>query len=251
MSALGVDARLAGGSETDCAYRVTASDQTGAFFVRHSPYEFDAHRAAVVGGEDLEVSGHRAYALVDAAFGTRLFVSLRRGGVLVLELLFIDLGVTGETAALVDLARRAIGRITIALPPPMPVPTSHEHTPEPSASPVTAVRALVERLDAEPFGDDNIDAAIDLLARSGIGTYEAPTAAEPMIAVHGVPSPMALLHGQVRAIALEAWAGGGIPGEELDPLVATAPDLVPASYVLAGYVAAVDTEGHRSPVPDG
>jgi hypothetical protein len=116
-------------------------------------------------------------------------------------------------------------------------------TPGPTFAPVTAARALVGRVRAEPFGDDNVDATIELLARSGIGTYATPDAAEPIVAVEGVVSPLALLRDQVRAMALEAWAGGGILGSELDPVVPETPDLASASYILASYVAAVDTEG--------
>jgi hypothetical protein len=119
-------------------------------------------------------------------------------------------------------------------------------TPGPTAPPMTAARALVERLRSEPFGDDNVDAATELLARSGIGTYASPADAEPIVPVQEPASPMVLLRGQVRAMALEAWAGSGLAGEDLDPLVPGEPGLVPASYILAGYVAAVDTEGAQA-----
>ena len=116
-------------------------------------------------------------------------------------------------------------------------------SPEPSAMIMTAAQELVGRIRAEPFGDANIDATIELLARSGIGTYATPASGTPVIPVAGTESPVRLLRDQVRAMALEAWASGGIVGSDLDGLVPAEPDLAPPSWVLAGYVSQVETEG--------
>lgn len=130
--------------------------------------------------------------------------------------------------------QRLEGGSTASLPTPPPLP---------SAIPVTEARRMVEALRTQPFGQANIDAAIEILARSGIGTYQTGDAPEPMLPVEGVPSPVTLLVDQVRAMALEAWAGSGLLGRDLDPLVPAEPDLATPSLIVAGYVAAVDTEG--------
>lgn len=116
-------------------------------------------------------------------------------------------------------------------------------SPGPSAAAETPARELVGRIRAEPFGEANVEAAIELLARSGIGTWEDPTAAGPIRPIEGVESPVRLLRDQVRAMALEAWASGGITGSDLDALVPAEPDLAPPSWILAGYVSDVETEG--------
>jgi hypothetical protein len=73
--------------------------------------------------------------------------------------------------------------------------------------------------------------------------------------VEGIESPVRLLLDQVRAMALEAWASGGILGEDLDALMPLDAELarvlpaesptIPASLVVAGYVSDVETEGAR------
>lgn len=123
------------------------------------------------------------------------------------------------------------------------LPEGDGTTDGPASSGLTPAQELVARIRAEPFGDANVDAAIELLARSGIGTWEDPSAAGPIRPVDGAGSPVRLLRDQVRAMALEAWAAGGILGADLDELVDADPDLAPASWVLAGYAADVDTEG--------
>lgn len=136
---------------------------------------------------------------------------------------------------------RAVGRLEaaggvnvgpVASPTPSPVPT----TPE---------QALVERLRAPVYGPDVEDATIEILARSGIPTYDAPDSPEPIEPITGPESPMALLLDQVRSIALEAWAGSGYSGADLDALVPATPDLASGAEVVAGYVAGVDSEGAR------
>lgn len=115
--------------------------------------------------------------------------------------------------------------------------------PPGASQPMSAAMELVWRLRAPEFGDDAIDAAIGILARSGIGTYESPGAVAPILPIEGAESPVRLLRDQVRAMALEAWGSGGILGADLDELVPAEPDLVPASWLVAGYVEDGDTRG--------
>ncbi|HUH07612.1 MAG TPA: hypothetical protein VML96_07385, partial [Egibacteraceae bacterium] len=101
----------------------------------------------------------------------------------------------------------------------------------------------LETLRGQPFGDRNVAAAIDVLARSGVATYADSDDEQPLRPVAAPASPLALLRDQVRAMALEASAGGGIPGTELDALFEPDEELPPASYVVAGYVKEADTPG--------
>ncbi len=100
-------------------------------------------------------------------------------------------------------------------------------------------------LRAGEFGEATVTEAITLLAESGIATFETPESAAPMREVAQPESAVRLLLDQVRAMALEAHTGGGIEGAELDALFDVPADLAPPSFVLAGYVAAVDTPGAR------
>lgn len=109
--------------------------------------------------------------------------------------------------------------------------------------PTPAADGALGELMAEPFGQTTIDAAVEVLAKSGIATYEQPDSTEPLIAASEPALPFKLLADQARAMALEANVGGGIEGAELDALIDTPADLAPPSYILAGYVAAADTEG--------
>ncbi|MEO5704943.1 MAG: hypothetical protein ABIZ52_07455 [Candidatus Limnocylindrales bacterium] len=114
----------------------------------------------------------------------------------------------------------------------------------PGTSPVTSGSAgPAAAFRHGEFGQATVDAAVTLLAESGIATYEAPESASPIREVASPASPARLLLDQVQAMALEAHTGGGIEGAELDALFEVSPDLAPPSYLLAGYVAAVDTPG--------
>ena len=95
------------------------------------------------------------------------------------------------------------------------------------------------------FGEATVTEAITLLAESGIATFEGPESTAPLREVTEPESAVRLLLDQVRAMALEAHAGGGIEGVELDGLFDVPADLAPPSFVLAGYVAGVDTPGAR------
>jgi len=85
---------------------------------------------------------------------------------------------------------------------------------------------------------------VEILARSGIATYATPDDPEPVMPVTEPASPLSLLADQVRAMALEAWAGGGFSGTDLDALAPSpAPDLAGGADILTGYVEGADTEG--------
>lgn len=108
---------------------------------------------------------------------------------------------------------------------------------------LTDARKLALRIRAPEFGADVVDATMELLARSGVGTYATAQTASPMVPITEPASPLVLLSDQVRAMALEAWAGGGLQGADLDELVPAEPDMAPASWIVAGYVGAADTLG--------
>ncbi len=99
------------------------------------------------------------------------------------------------------------------------------------------------QLEAEPFGDSTVAAAIDILAGSGVATFADALATQPMAPVVEPVSPFQLLRDQVRNMALEAHDKTGIEGDELDALVDSEADVATPAYILAGYVAAGDTPG--------
>jgi len=198
---------------------------------------------------DLSAEGQTLVAGIgDAAYGDGVSWTAVKGDTFVL-LTYIAFGAPRPEGLA---ARALIWRIMRDLPDSTAVaaPSAGPTTP-----PITAERALVERIRAPEFGEDVIDAAIELLARSGIGTYESPNALAPMVPVEGIESPVRLLWDQVRAMALEAWVSGGIQGEDLDALMPVDAELaeslpaesptIPASLVVAGYVSDVETEGAR------
>ena len=95
------------------------------------------------------------------------------------------------------------------------------------------------------FSEGTVSEAVAILAESGIATFEAPESTVPMREVAEPATGIKLLLDQVRAMALEAHTGGGIEGAQLDALFEVPSDLAPPSFVLAGYVAGVDTAGAR------
>jgi hypothetical protein len=108
-------------------------------------------------------------------------------------------------------------------------------------------QALAERLRRPTYTADTTAAAVEALARSGIGTYLEPLAASPELPVTGAVSPLRLLDFQVHALAVDAWAGSGLSGSELDALLPIPAEIhdqtAPAAAFLAAYVAAVDSHG--------
>jgi hypothetical protein len=110
-----------------------------------------------------------------------------------------------------------------------------------SAAP--SAEANVAQLREQPFGDSTVEAAMNVLAGSGVATFDDADSDQPLKAVTDPASPLVLMRDQVRAMALEANAGGGIPGDEIDALVEIDETLAPPSYILAGYVAEAETDG--------
>ena len=110
-----------------------------------------------------------------------------------------------------------------------------------------ASRALVARIRSDTYRPDTMAATVEALARSGIGTYATQDAAEPMVPVGPIRSPIRLLDFQAHALALGMWAHGDYVGGELDtvmPLPAEVVDTMPtASDLLAAYVATAETPG--------
>ena len=117
-------------------------------------------------------------------------------------------------------------------------------TAVPSAAPVSVAQALVERVRAEPFGDDNVAAAVGVHSRA---RASAPTRHRSRRARCARSRASSRRSGSC-SIRRGLWhlrhrPGGGIAGEDLDPLVPEDPDLAPSSWIVGGYVAVGDTEG--------
>ena len=122
------------------------------------------------------------------------------------------------------------------------------HTPPlGSTAPVDdATWALVDRLTATTYTADTTAALVEALARSGIGTYAAPTSQDPETALTGLRSPSRLLDFQAHALAVGVWAHSTFTGAELDTVMPLPPDAVgmpTTSQLLAGYVATADSRG--------
>jgi hypothetical protein len=81
---------------------------------------------------------------------------------------------------------------------------------------------LVKAMRAAPFTARNVEATIVALARAGVGTYEGPGSAEPVLPVDGEPSPVRLLSWQARNLALEVSTQSGQLGADLDALAPSA-----------------------------
>jgi hypothetical protein len=85
------------------------------------------------------------------------------------------------------------------------------------------------------FDDETVDAAVDLLASSGVPVRTRPRDS-PLVDVDD-PGPLSMLRFQVRNLALEANRGGGTLGADLDALTEAAGG-APASYLVAGWARA-------------
>jgi hypothetical protein len=105
---------------------------------------------------------------------------------------------------------------------------------------------IAERLSVPTYTADTTAAAVEGLARSGIGTYVDPTSSAPDQAVTGLASPLRLLDFQVHALAVGVWGGSSLSGAELDtvlPMPAEPTGVPNTSQLLAAYVAAADSPG--------
>lgn len=118
-------------------------------------------------------------------------------------------------------------------------------------------KQLVKAIRTVSFGDANVDAMVEALARSGIAVYSSVDDVQPIAPVDGEPSPVRLLRTQARNLALQVSARGGQLGADLDGLVPTGDGKAVPSIVLAAYATAGTTPGAElaralvgSPDPD-
>jgi hypothetical protein len=121
---------------------------------------------------------------------------------------------------------------TAALAGPGVLPTD-----QPSLDAVAAIRT-------SEFGDDSVQATVELLAEAGIEVID-PMTGSPMSPVGGTASPLKVMDFQARALAAEAWADGGLSGADLDQVLGAPADGPLTSSILAGWLAAVDTPNAR------
>ena len=103
---------------------------------------------------------------------------------------------------------------------------------------------LVGRIRSKTFGADSVTAAEEALALAGIAVL-APDSDEPLVPISGAPSPLRFQDWQLHAMALEAWAGNGASGLDLDTASPVPDDSPLSSSFLAGWVAAADTAAAR------
>jgi len=108
-----------------------------------------------------------------------------------------------------------------------------------------ASRALVTRLRSGAYTQDTTTAAMEALARAGVGTFAGPSASDPVMPLTGVTSPMRVLDWQAHALAVQTWAGSAVSGRELDDAMALPAEMQAgrplASQLLAAYVATADS----------
>ncbi len=134
-----------------------------------------------------------------------------------------------------------------ATPPAVVGPVSSRIPPNGATAPIDDDAWLIaERLAMPTYTADTTAAAVEGLARSGIGTYTDPTSTAPDQAVTGLASPLRLLDFQAHALAVGAWGGSSLTGAELDtvlPMPAGSTGVPSTSQLLAGYVAAADSPG--------
>ena len=103
---------------------------------------------------------------------------------------------------------------------------------------------LVQAIHTPTFGHESRLATARALASVGIGVLDQATL-EPIVPLDGTPSPMRFLDWQLHALALEAWAGSGISGTELDAAAPVPDDAPLASSIVAGWIAAADSPAGR------
>ena len=94
------------------------------------------------------------------------------------------------------------------------------------------------------FGPDHVVAAVELLASVGVGVM-AEGGADPIAPISGERSPLRFLEWQARAMALEAWAGSGSPGSDIDAAIPTPDDAPLTSSLVAAWLASADTRAGR------
>ncbi len=134
-------------------------------------------------------------------------------------------------------------------PPPSPVVGAPIDLGQPLAGPDVlstdqAAADAVGAIRAATFGDDQVAAAIDLLASVGVAVVDQASG-QDLVRVDGEPSPLRFLDWQARAMALEAWAGSGSTGADLDTVVLVPDDTPLASSFIAAWLASADTRAGR------
>jgi hypothetical protein len=102
---------------------------------------------------------------------------------------------------------------------------------------------VARRLRKRRISDDMIAAAVQALAMVGVGTYEAPTATEPIVPVAGTPSPLRFLDWQVVQMTHELATRNGLFGSEIDELVPAQENAPTPSLILAAYARDAQTTG--------
>jgi hypothetical protein len=122
------------------------------------------------------------------------------------------------------------------------------HTPPTGATGLVDADAwaIADRLSTSAYTADTTAALVAGLARSGIGTYDDPSSADPSEGLTGAPSPFRLLGFQAHALAVGAWARSTFSGAELDtvvPLPSGLSGMPTTSELLAAYVASADSPG--------
>lgn len=108
----------------------------------------------------------------------------------------------------------------------------------PSTASPEAVTSPSPGVAGTRFGPEDVTAAVQTLAASGVAVRIAPGDA-PLQSPAG-ESRVALLRFQVRNLALEASGGGGFRGSELDEL-AIANGGLPVSYLIAAWAGTAGT----------
>lgn len=125
-------------------------------------------------------------------------------------------------------------------------------TPARAQQPVASdadVARLAQALRS-PFDQQNVDAAVESLARAGI-VVGRNSDLSPMLPVAGRRSIYRYIEAQARSMAFQIAGGGGTPGSLLNaaipglPLAAAPNGVIPISAVIAGYVREGQTFGAR------
>lgn len=102
----------------------------------------------------------------------------------------------------------------------------------------------VDRIRTAAPGVDQVRATVELLASVGVGVVDQASG-RPLGVLAVDPSPLSFLDWQVRAMALEAWAGSGSLGADLDAAVPVPDDAPLTSSLVAAWLASADTRAGR------
>ncbi|MFN8623920.1 MAG: hypothetical protein U0869_24525 [Chloroflexota bacterium] len=103
---------------------------------------------------------------------------------------------------------------------------------------------LVAAIRAPEYGPATRDAVVAALAANGIAVVDDATL-QPLVPVTEPASPLRFLASQAGSMALEAWGGSGVTGAALDAAIKVPKKNPRASWLLAGWLAAADTQRGR------